>query len=247
MHTSAHFDVMPMLVEWSVMSHYDVTLTGHVIYELSTGRELGVEFPGEGDYKMVKRKEQVVQILTFIFNTSAKVDNRSVSYQEGLKDVRHMHVTCMSHACHMCSNPYCAYCFQVKLHSFFSDLRLGGDLDTNSQNIKVTIWPTAGGGGGGGGHVTTGGCHMTGTLQVGVAEEVQAFLDKVRAKRNVAKLSRKVSVCFRSTANGMCAAEDSSPGIGSDMQVLMTRYSCWVSRLRHKSKHFMCPPCKCII
>ena len=78
-------------------THYDVTLTGHVIYELSTGRELGVEFPGEGDYEMVKGKEQIIQILTFIFNTSTKVDNRSVSYQEGLKDVRHMHVTCMSH------------------------------------------------------------------------------------------------------------------------------------------------------
>ena len=132
----------------TLMPHYDVTLTGHVIYELSTGRELGVEFPGEGDYEMVKGKEQVVQILTFIFNTSAKVDSGGVSYQEGLKDVRHMHVTCMSHAyhmhvtcisphaCDMCSNPFCVYCFQVKLHSFFSDLRLGGDLDTN---IKVTM------------------------------------------------------------------------------------------------------------
>ena len=33
------------------------------------------------------------------------------------------------------------------------------------------------------GHVTPAGCHMAGTLQVGVAEEVQAFLDKIRAKR----------------------------------------------------------------
>ena len=81
---------------------------------------------------------------------------------------------------------------------------------------------------------------MTGTLlQVGVAEEMQALLDKVRTGNvgivtKLKKCIKKVSVCFRSTANGMCAAEDSSPGIGSDMQVLMTRYSCWVSRLRHK-------------
>ena len=54
--------------------------------------------------------------------------------------------------------------------------------------------------------MTTAGCHMTGTLQVGVAEEVQAFLDKVRAKRKggnvgVKKVFRKLETRISSISS----------------------------------------------